>query len=143
MKSSNKNKHQIYKHLESISDSLFHSKNPEHLTQDPLIQEVSTALRLSSLQTSIVALIATKGPDLEIITEAKLMQVFGNFSQTRSDIILSIKHLKRLHYISNNDMHDSEQLELDRRYGKFLENDDWENLKSINATGLLPMLKRV
>lgn len=143
MKPSNKNNHQIYKRLESISNSLFQSKNVNHLTEDDLIQEVSKALRLSPLQTSMVALIATKGPDLEVITEAKLMQVFNAFGQSRSDIILSIKQLKRLHYISHGDMHDSEQLELDRRYGKFLENDDWDNLNSINAVGILPLLKRV
>ena len=143
MTSIKKKQFQIFEHLEVISNSIFQSTSPNFLNENLLISEVAKSLKLNNLQACIVSITATKGPNVQVITEANLIQIFTKFNLNRSEIILTIKQLQRIHILNKQEFRESDNLELTRKYSRYLETDNWDGIHEAQAAGILPLLKRV
>ncbi|MFN5889157.1 MAG: hypothetical protein ACK448_02065, partial [Bacteroidota bacterium] len=138
-----KNNQSLYHRLESISNSIYNLTNPNFLESSNDINELGILLKLNQLEIGILAVVATKGPDLETITEARLMALFSKFNRKRSDIILAIKQLTRSHVIVRSESRNWEEFQINKRYSRILENEDWDTLAELNAHGIIPLLKRI
>jgi hypothetical protein len=138
-----KNNQSLFHRLESISNSIYNLSNPNLLENTSEINELGILLKLNQLQIGILAVVATKGPDLETITEARLMALFSKFNRKRSDIILAINQLIRTRIIEKSEPRNREEFQINKRYYRILENEDWDALNELNAHGIVPLLKRV
>ncbi len=135
-----KNNQSLFHRLESISNSIYNLSNPNLLENTSEINELGILLKLNQLQIGILAVVATKGPDLETITEARLMALFSKFNRKRSDIILAINQLIRTRIIEKSEPRNREEFQINKRYYRILENEDWDALNELNAHGIVPLL---
>lgn len=117
-----KNNQSLFHRLESISNSIYNLSNPNLLENTSDINELGILLKLNQLQIGILAVVATKGPDLETITEARLMALFSKFNRKRSDIILAINQLIRTRIIEKSEPRNREEFQINKRYYRILEN---------------------
>ncbi len=138
-----KNNQSIFHRLESISNSVYNLTNPTFLESSTDIMELGILLKLNQLQIGILAVVATKGPDLEAITEARLMALFSKFNRKRSDIILATQQMLRSRIIDKSESRNWEEYQINKRYSRILENEDWDALAELNAHGIVPLLKRI
>lgn len=143
MSNINQTKASLFRKLETISNVVSSKIEFLNVEEVPDIKELMELFKMNLLELSLLSVIATRCPNVKEMNEVNLISLFNKGQISRSDVILSLKKLKRKNIIVQDESHRSNSYMVDMSYSQLLENDDYEAIKSLNEEGVLPFLKLI